>query len=85
MWKEYQLEIETLRAEVIEIKESQAFTCNQYDSLKAEYDKLVEVNTLQKEISDLKSQAAVLKTQEIKDLIKVDELEQYGRQKLEIV
>ena len=40
VWKkEYQLKIETLRAEVIEIKESQAFICNQYDSLKAEYDK----------------------------------------------
>ena len=88
VWKkEYQLEIETLRAEVIEIKESQAFICNQYDSLKAEYDKLIKVNTLQKEeISNLKSQAAALKTQEIKDSIKVDELEQYGRrQNLEIV
>ena len=88
VWKkEYQLEIETLRAEVIEIKESQAFICNQYDSLTAEYDKLIEVNTLQKEeISNLKSQAAALKTQEIKDSIKVDELEQYGRrQNLEIV
>ena len=88
VWKkEYQLEIETLRAEVIKIKESQAFICNQYDSLKAEYDKLIEVNTLQKEeISNLKSQAAALKTQEIKDSIKVDELEQYGRrQNLEIV
>ena len=88
VWKkEYQLEIETLRAEVIEIKESQAFICNQYDSLKAEYDKLIVVNTLQKEeISNLKSQADALKTQEIKDSIKVDELEQYGRrQNLEIV
>ena len=88
VWKkEYQVEIETLRAEVIEIKESQAFICNQYDSLNAEYDKLIEVNTLQKEeISNLKSQAAALKTQEIKDSIKVDELEQYGRrQNLEIV
>ena len=88
VWKkEYQLEIETLRAEVIEVKESQAFICNQYDSLKAEYDKLIEVNTLQKEeISNIKSQAAALKTQEIKDSIKVDELEQYGRrQNLEIV
>ena len=88
VWKkEYQLEIETLTAEVIEIKESQAFICNQYDSLKAEYDKLIEVNTLQKEeICDLTSQAAALKTKEIKDSIKVDELEQYGRrQNLEIV
>ena len=88
VWKkEYQLEIETLRAEVVEIKKSQAFICNQYDSLKAEYDKLIEVNTLQKEeISDLKSQEAALKTQEIKNLIKVDELEQYGRrQNLDIV
>ena len=88
VWKkDYQLEIETLRAEVIEIKESQAFICNQYDSLKAEYDKVIEVNTLRKEeISNLKSQAAALKTQEIKDSIKVDELEQYGRrQNLEIV
>ena len=47
VWKkEDQLQIETLRAEVIEIKESQAFTCNQYDSLKAENDKSVKVNTL---------------------------------------
>ena len=88
VWKkEYQLEIETLRAEVIEIKESQAFICNHYDSLKAEYDKLIEVNTLKKaEISDLKSHAAALKTQEFKDSIKVDEIEQYGkRQNLEII
>ena len=90
VWKkEYHLETETPRAEVIKLKESQAFICNQYDSLKAEYryDKLIEVNTLQKEeISDLKSLAAALKTQEIKDSIKVDELEQYGRrQNLEIV
>ena len=39
----------------------------------------MKVNTLQKEISDLKSQATALKTQNIKDTIKVDELEQYGR------
>ena len=68
VWKkEYQLEIETLRAEVVEIKENQAFICNQYDSLKAGYDKLIEVNTLQKEeISDLTSQAAALKTRKSK-------------------
>ena len=88
VWKkEYQLEIEKFRAEVREIKESQAFICNQYESLKAEYDKLIKVNTLQKEaIFNLKSQAAAQKIQEIKDSIKVDELEQYGRrQNLEIV
>ena len=88
VWKkECQLEIETLRAEVIEIKESQVFTFNQYDSVKAEYDKLEKVNTLQKEeISDLKPQAAALKTQEIKESIKVDELDQYRRkQNFEIV
>ena len=46
----------------------------------------MKVNTLQKEISDLKSQATALKTKKIKDTIKVDELEQYGRrQNLEIV
>ena len=48
---------------------------------------MIEVNTLQKkEIFDLKSQAASSITQKIKDSIKVDELEQYGkRQNLEIV
>jgi len=39
VWKqEYQLEIESFRAEVIEVKTSQAFICNLYDDLKNEYD-----------------------------------------------
>jgi len=74
VWKqENQLEIETLRAEIIEVKTNQAFICNQYDDLKNEYDNLLKVNN-------------TLKTQGINETMKVDELDQYGRrQNLEIV
>ena len=41
-WKtNYDQEINTLKAELSELKNSQEFICSQYDVLKEEYDKLV--------------------------------------------
>ena len=81
-------EISALKAaEVSELRNSQAFISQQYDDLKSEYSKALTANKEQKkEIDNLKSDSANLKMQEVKEIEKVDALEQYGRrQNLEIV
>ena len=83
--KEFMEEISPLKAEVNEF--SQAFISQQYDDLKSEYSKVLTANKEQKkEIDNLKSDSANLKMQEVKEIEKVDALEQYGRrQNLETV
>ena len=87
-WKtNYDQEVDTLKAELSEFKNSQEFICSQYDVLKEEYDKLFPTNKNQEaEICKLKSESSDMKKQSIKDMDKLDEVEQYGRrQNLEIV
>ena len=49
-WKsQHSGEISVLKAEVVEIKESQKFTCSKYDDLKNEYDKTLLTNKKQEE------------------------------------
>ena len=88
VWKaNYDQEVDTLKAELSELKNSQEFICSQYDVLKEEYDKLVLTNKNQEaEICKLKSESSDMKKQSIKEMDKLDEVEQYGRrQNLEIV
>ena len=87
MKKEYMEEISALKAEVSELRNSQAFISQQYDDLKSEYSKVLTANKEQKkEINNLKSDSANLKMQGVKEIEKVDALEQYGHhQNLEIV
>ena len=84
---EYGREINILKAEVNEIKNSQEFICKKYDSLKVDHDKLSLINQVQeKETATLKSQATELKEQRVKESVKLDDIEQYGRrQNIEIV
>ena len=85
--KEFMEEISALKAEVNELRNSQAFISQQYDDLKSEYSKVLTANKeKKKEIDNLKSDSANLKMQGVKEIEKVDALEQYGRrQNLEIV
>ena len=84
---EYDQEINILKTEVNEIKNSLEFICKKYDSLKVDYDKLCLINQVQeKEIATLKSQATEPKEQSVKESVKLDNTEQYGRrQNIEIV
>ena len=83
----YDQEIDILKAELSELKNSQEFICSQYDVLKKEYDKLVLTDKNQEaEICKLKSESSDIKTPSIKGMDKLDQVEQYGRrQNLEIV
>ena len=76
-----------LKAEVIELRNSQAFVSQQYDDLKLKYSKLLTANKEQKkEIENLKSGSANLKIRGVNEVEKVVRKEQHGRrQKLEIV
>ena len=85
VWKtNYDQEVDTLKPE---LQNSQEFICSQYDVLKEKYDKLVLTNKNQEaEICKIKSESSDMKKQSIKDMDKLDEVEQYGRrQNLEIV
>ena len=94
-WKlEYAAEIKTLKQEIAEVKESQTFIGNQYEDLKTEYERLLIVNKKQEdeiklfkvEAKELKSESTELAEKGVKEALKIDELEQYGRrQNLEIV
>ena len=80
-------ELNALKAELLELKTSQAFICNKYDLLQEKYNALTKTNKEQKvEISNLKVHSSALKRQCAKDKEKLDNLEQYGRRKnLEII
>ena len=87
-WKsQYSEEISVLKAELIEIKESQTFICSKYDDLKNEYDKILLINKKQEEeITLLQVQARQVTEKEVKGSEKIDALEQYRRhQNLEII
>ena len=87
LWKtEYLHEINALKVELLELKSSQEFVCSKYDSLKSEYEKLLQTNRKQEsEIISLKEQSTALENKQIKDTEKLDAVEQYSRrQNLEI-
>ena len=83
---EYDQEICALKTEIVQIKESQSFLSEKYDCLNEDYNKLKKINAEQKaEITALKSESSDLKNTRIKEIEKIDNLEQYGRrQNLEI-
>ena len=70
---EYDQEINILKSEVNEIKNSQEFICKKYDSLKVNYDELCLIDQIQeKEIATLKFQTTQLKKQSVKESVKSD-------------
>ena len=78
-WKaDYDREVAALKAEIQEIKASQEFVSNKYDSLKSNYDSLLATSKKQ-EIQRLKTQSASLEVHGTNESKKVDALEQYGR------
>ena len=83
---EYDHEIKELKAELIEVKNSQDFLSNKYEELKLQYGNLSKINKQQEqEIINLKCESTDLKNKGIKEADKLDALEQYGRrQNLEI-
>ena len=80
-WKgEYDREVVALKTESQEIKASQKFISNEYDSLKSNYDSLLATSKKQEEeIPQLKTQLASLKVHKTNESKKVNALEQYGR------
>ena len=77
---EYDQEICALKAEIVQIKESQSFLSEKYDCLNKDYNKLKKINVEQKaEITALKSESSDLKNTSLKEIEKIDNLEQYGR------
>ena len=81
-WKllrEYEHEIAALKAEIFEMKNSQTFISREYDDLKIQHNKMVKENAKQvEEITTSKAEAADIKSEGIKEVQKVDGLEQYG-------
>ena len=80
-------EIVTLKAVMLEVKKSQEFICNKYESLKSDYERLSAVNKKQEDkIIRLTKKGEDLLEVASKEAEKVDALEQYGRrQNLEII
>ena len=80
-WKsEYMQEISILKAELVELKDSQRFICSQYDDLKQDYNHLLLTNKQQKnEIKRLQTNSQLVAEKEAKESEKPHALEQYGR------
>ena len=79
-WKaEYDREVAALKTEIQEIKASQEFVSNKYDSLKSNNDSLLVTSKKQEEIQRLKTKSASLEVRGTNESKKVDALEQYGR------
>ena len=77
-WKaEYDREVAALKTEIQEIKASQEFVSNKYDSLKSNYDLLLATSKKQ-EIQRLKTHLDSLEVLGTNESKKVDALEQYG-------
>ena len=75
---EYDQEICALKTEIGQIKESQSFLSEKYDCLNGDYNKLKKINAEQKaEITALKSESSDLKNTSMKEIEKIDNLEQY--------
>ena len=63
---------------LFKLRNSQAFISQQHDDLESEYSKVLTIKKEQKkEICNLKSDSANLKIQRIKEIEKVDALEQW--------
>ena len=61
-WKaEYDREVATLKTEIQEVKASQEFVFNKYDSLKSNHDSLLATSKKQEEIQQLKTHQPVWK------------------------
>ena len=66
--QEQQLEIDSLKAEISELKSSQEFSCSKYDDLNNEFKKLREVNKIQREdINTINKNSADLEKQSNSD------------------
>ena len=80
-WKsEYMQEISILKAELVELKDSQKFICSQYDDLKQDHDHLLLTNKQQEdEIKRLQTNSQLVAEKEAKESEKLDALVQYGR------
>ena len=80
-WKsECMREISILKAELVELKDSQKFICSQYDDLKQDYDNLLLTNKQQEdEIKRLQTSSQLVAEKKAKESEKLDVLEQYGR------
>ena len=79
-WKsEYVQEISILKAELVELEDSQKFICSQCDDLKHDYDNLLLTNKQQEEeIKRLQTNSQLVAEKEAKESEKLDALEQYG-------
>lgn len=66
----YKQDMDALKAEIVELKSSQEFICNQYDQLKKDYDDIIKKNREQKIDFDKKT---------AEEASKIDCIEQYGR------
>ena len=84
--KDFADKLDSLQAELVEVKESQIFLSSKYEELKLDNDKLAVINRQQEqEISKLKKQIVESQIQGEREAEKIDSLEQYGRrQNLEI-
>lgn len=84
---EFSSEIDSLKAEIIELKNSQEFICSKYENLKSEYAEQLKINKKQHdEISQLKSATKEVSELSKSESEKLDSLEQYGRRlNLEII
>ena len=83
--KSYEQEIAALRAQIVEMKQSQDFVCAQYDDIKNEYESLKKKNQEPLvELKTLKSNSADMKEKAVEEASKLDGVDQYGpRQNLE--
>ena len=69
-------EISILKAELVELKDSQKFICSQYDDLKQDYDHLLLTNKQQEgEIRRLQINSQLVAKKEAKESEKLDALE----------
>ena len=77
---EYDQEFGALKTEIVQIEEGQLFLSKKYDCLNEDYNKLKKINAEQNaEITTLKFQSSDLKNTTVKEIEKIDNLEQYGR------
>ena len=77
--KGYEEEIAALRAQIVEMKQSQDFVCAQYDDIKNEYESLNKKNQEQSvELKTLKANSADIKEKPEEEASKPDGLDQYG-------
>ena len=87
--KDFADKLDSLQAELVEVKESRIFLSSKYEELKLDNDNLAVINRQQEqEISKLKKQIVESQIQGEREAEKIDSLEQYGsigrRQNLEI-